>query len=227
LDKYIDYKKLNPDGKLNARLIITATNVLTAEALIFDSSKQQITPKHILGASGYPSYNFPWIEVEKGVYAWDGSLLSNTPLREAIDASPINDKRIFLVENYPKNIDVLPRNLAEVHHRARDIIFSDKTEHNVTMSKIITRYLEYIEELYQIVEQYTDHTELGGEQLKRIRHKYKKYKQERGAEIKQIFHISRDEPFPHIYENADFSPETIKNSIEEGEAKTNQAITRM
>jgi NTE family protein len=226
LDKYIDYKKLNPDGKPNARLIITATNVLTAEALIFDSSKQQITPKHILGASGYPSYNFPWIEVEKGVYAWDGSLLSNTPLREAIDASPVNDKRIFLVENYPKNIDVLPRNLAEVHHRARDIIFSDKTEHNVTMSKIITRYLEYIEELYQIVEQYTDHTELGGEQLKRIRHKYKKYKQERGAEIKQIFHISRDEPFPHIYENADFSPETIKNSIEEGEAKTNQAITR-
>jgi NTE family protein len=227
LDKYIDYEKLNPNGKPNARLIITATNVLTAEALVFDSSKQQITPKHILAASGYPLYNFPWIEVEKGVYAWDGGLLSNTPLREAIDASPVNDKRVFLVENYPKNIDVLPRNLPEVYHRARDIIFSDKTEHNVTMSKVITRYLEYIEELYQTVEQYTDHTELGEEQIKRIRHKYKKYKQERGAEIKQIFHISRDEPFPHIYENADFSPETIKNSIEEGETKTNQAIRKM
>jgi NTE family protein len=227
LDKYIDYEKLNPNGKPNARLIITATNVLTAEALVFDSSKQQITPKYILAASGYPLYNFPWIEVEKGVYAWDGSLLSNTPLREAIDASPVNDKRVFLVENYPKHIDVLPRNLPEVHHRARDIIFSDKTEHNVTMSKVITRYLQYIEELYQIVEQYTDHTELGKEQLKRIRHNYKKYKEERGAEIKQIFHISRDEPFPHIYENADFSPETIKNSIEEGQTKTNQAIRKM
>jgi NTE family protein len=209
LDKYIDYEKLNPNGKPNARLIITATNVLTAQPLIFDSSKQQITPKHILGASGYPSYNFPWVEVEKGVYAWDGSLLSNTPLREAIDASPVNDKRIFLVENYPKRIDVLPRDLPEVHHRARDIMFSDKTEHNVTMSKVITRYLEYIEELYQIVEQHANHRELGEEKLKRIRHKYKKYKQERGAEIKQIFYISRDEPFPHIYENADFSPETI------------------
>jgi NTE family protein len=227
LDKYIDYEKLNPNGRANSRLIITATNVLTAEALVFDSSKQQITPKHILAASGYPLYNFPWIEVEKGVYAWDGSLLSNTPLREAIDASPVNDKRVFLVENYPKHIDVLPRNLPEVHHRARDIMFSDKTEHNVTMSKVITRYLQYIEELYQIVEQYTDHTELGKEQLKRIRHNYKKYKEERGAEIKQIFHISRDEPFPHIYENADFSPETIKNSIEEGQTKTNQAIRKM
>ncbi len=227
LDKYIDYEKLNPNGKPNARLIITATNVLTAEPLVFDSSKQQITPKHILGASGYPSYNFPWVEVEKGIYAWDGSLLSNTPLREAIDASPVNDKRIFLVENYPKRIDVLPRDLPEVHHRARDIMFSDKTKHNVTMSKVITRYLEYIEELYQIVQQYADHAELGEEKLKRIRHKYKKYKQERGAEIKQIFYISRDEPFPHIYENADFSPETIKNSIEEGEIKTNQALGKL
>jgi NTE family protein len=227
LDKYVDYKELNPNGKPNARLIITATNVLTSQALVFDSSKQQITPKHILAASGYPLYNFPWIEVEKGVYAWDGSLLSNTPLREAIDASPVNDKRVFLVENYPKKIDVLPGNLPEVHHRARDIMFSDKTEHSVTMSKVITRYLQYIEELYQIVEKHADHTKLGKERLARIRHKYKKYKQERGAEIKQIFHISRDEPFPHIYENADFSPETIKNSIEEGKTKTNQAISKM
>ena len=227
LDKYIDYKKLNPNGKPNARLIITATNVLTAEPLVFDSSKQQITPKHILGASGYPSYNFPWVEVEKDLYAWDGSLLSNTPLREAIDASPVNDKRIFLVENYPKKIDVLPRDLPEVHHRARDIIFSDKTEHNVVMSKVITRYLQYIEELYQIVEQHANHQEVGKERLKKIRYKYKKYKQERGAEIKQIFYISRDEPFPHIYENADFSPETIKNSIEEGEEKTDQALRKI
>ena len=227
LDKYIDYKKLNPNGKPNARLIITATNVLTAEPVVFDSSKQQITPKHILGASGYPSYNFPWVEVEKDLYAWDGSLLSNTPLREAIDASPVNDKRIFLVENYPKRIDVLPRDLPEVHHRARDIIFSDKTQHNVTMSKVITRYLAYIEELYQIVEKHANHQELGEEKLKRIRHKYKKYKQHRGAEIKQIFYISRDEPLPHIYENADFSPETIKNSIEEGEMKTNEALSKL
>ena len=226
LDKYVDYKKLSPTGKPNARLIITATNVLTAEALVFDSSKQQIAPRHILAASGYPSYNFPWVEVEKGEYGWDGSLLSNTPLREAIDASPVNDKQMFLVENYPKRIDVLPGNLPEVHHRARDIIFSDKTEHNVTMSKVITRYLQYIEELYQIVEKHADHANLGKEQLERIRYKYKKYKQERGAEIKKIFHISRDEPFPHMYENADFSPETIKNSIEEGETKTNHAIGR-
>jgi NTE family protein len=223
LEKYIDYNKLKPNGNPNARLILTAVNVLTADPLTFDSSKQQITSKHILATSAYPLYNFPWIEVEDGVYAWDGGLLNNTPLREVIDASPVNDKRIFLVENYPKRVNALPKNLPEVYHRARDIMFSDKTVYNVRMSKVITLYLRYIEELYQLIET-LDLTEVDPKQLKRIRKKYKKYKQERGAEIKDIFYITRDEPFPHMYENADFSPETIKNSIKEGEMKTIQAL---
>jgi NTE family protein len=224
LEKYIDYDKLRPNGNSNSRLILTAVNILTAEPLTFDSSKQQITPKQILATSAYPWYNFRWVEVEDGVYAWDGGLLSNTPLREVIDASPVNDKRIFLVENYPKKIDTLPRNLPEVYHRARDIMFSDKTEHNVTMSKVITLYLSYIEELYQLIEDHIDLTKVDQDQLKRIRHKYKKFKQERGAEIKDIFYITRDEAFPHIYENADFSPETIKGSIREGEMKTIETL---
>ena len=226
LEKYIDYDKLKPNGNPNARLILTAVNILTADPLTFDSSKQQITPKHILATSAYPLYNFRWIEVEDGVYAWDGGLLSNTPLREVIDASPVNDKRIFLVENYPKRVNALPKNLPEVYHRARDIMFSDKTEYNVRMSKVITQYLRYIEELYQLIETRMDLSKVDPKQLKRIRKKYKKYKQERGAEIKDIVYVTRDEPFPHMYENADFSPQTIKNSIKEGEMKTIQALNR-
>jgi NTE family protein len=227
LEKYIDYGKLQPGGNPNTRLILTAVNILTAEPLTFDSSKQQITPKHILATSSYPLYNFRWIEVDEGVYAWDGSLLSNTPLREVLEASPIKNKRIFLVENYPKKVDTLPENIPEVYHRARDIIFSDKTEHNIKMSKVITKYLRYIDELYQIIEKFTDISKIEKKQLKKIQSKYKKYKQEHGAEIKDIFYVTRDETNPHIFENADFYPESIKNSIEEGEAKTNQAIRKI
>jgi NTE family protein len=226
LERYINYDKLKPNGNSNTRLILTAVNVLTAEPLTFDSFKQQITAKHILATSAYPLYNFPWVEVEDGVFAWDGGLLSNTPLREVIDASPVNDKRIGIVENYPKKVDSLPRNLPEVYHRARDIIFSDKTENNVTMSKVITRYLEYIEELYQLLENNIEKIDVSPQQLKKIRRKYKKYKQEHGAEIKDIIYITRDEPHPHMYENADFSPETIESSIKEGEAKTNELLKR-
>jgi NTE family protein len=35
--KYIDYNKLQPDGHPNARLIMTAVNVLTSGPLTFDS----------------------------------------------------------------------------------------------------------------------------------------------------------------------------------------------
>jgi NTE family protein len=226
LENYINYDKLRPDGNPNSRLILTAVNILNAQPLTFDSSKVQITPKHILATSAYPLYNFRWVEVEQGIYSWDGSLLSNTPLREVIDASPVNDKRIFLVENYPKKVDLLPKNLPEVYHRARDIIFSDKTEHSVTMSKVITMYLKYIDELYDLIENHIDLSKVDQEQLKKIRRKYKKIKHERGAEIKDIIYITRDEPFPHMYENADFSPQTIKESIKMGEMKMLEVLNR-
>lgn len=226
LENYINYDKLRPDGNPNSRLILTAVNILNAQPLTFDSSKEQITPKHILATSAYPLYNFRWVEVEQGIYSWDGSLLSNTPLREVIDASPVNDKRIFLVENYPKKVDLLPKNLPEVYHRARDIMFSDKTEHSVTMSKVITMYLKYIDELYNLIENHIDLSKVDQEQLKKIRHKYKKIKHERGAEIKDLIYITRDESFPHMYENADFSPQTIKESIKMGEMKMLEVLNR-
>ena len=225
LEKYVDFNRLRPNGNPYARLIITAVSVLTAEPLTFDSAKKQITPKHILATTAYPTYYFPWIEVEKGTFAWDGSLLSNTPLREVIDASPIKDKRIFLVENYPKNIDRLPDNIQEVQHRARDIMFSDKTIHDIKMSRIITYHLRFIDELYHMLENRFDlKNEDDREMLDKIRAKYKKISEEHGAEIKSLYYISRDEPSPSIYENADFSRDTIKDSIKNGELKTNKIL---
>jgi NTE family protein len=227
LEKYIDYSKLKPDGNPNSRLIMTAVNVLTSEPLIFDSATEQITAKHILATCGYPIYNFPWVEVKDGVYAWDGGLLSNTPLREVIEASPVNDKRIFLVENYPRKIGTLPDSLPEVYHRTRDIIFCDKSLSTIKMSKVITGYLRYIDELYQMVENSLDKSKVDKGKLEKIRNKYKKYKLETGAEIKRIYYISREELFHSIYENADFSPETILDLIKEGEMKTNQVVNNL
>jgi NTE family protein len=224
-EKYIDYNKLQPNGKPNSRLIITAVNVLTAEPLIFDSTKQQITAKHILAATGYPSYYFGWAEVEKGVYAWDGSLLSNTPLREVIDAASVKDKRVFLVENYPKRCDTLPDNLLEVQHRARDIMFSDKTIHSIQMSKTITYYLRLMNDLYKMLEDhFSSEKKEDKEKFEKIRARYKKVSEEHGAEIKRVYYITRSEPIPSLYENADFSLDTIKASIKDGELKTNQIL---
>jgi NTE family protein len=225
LEKYVDFNKLQPNGNPNSRLIISAVNVLTAEPLAFDSSRQQITPKHILAATAYPKYYFPWVEVEEGVYAWDGSLLSNTPLREVIDASPVKNKRIFLVENYPKHIDNLPGNLFEVEHRTRDILYSDKTMHSIKMSKAFTVYLKLIDDLYTMLENnFNSENKEDIEKFERIRKRYKKISENHSAAIKETYYIKREEKEPNLYEDADFSINVIKKSIKDGELQTNKVI---
>ena len=225
LEKYLDFNKLQPNGNPNSRLIITAVNVLTAEPLAFDSSKQQITPKHILAATSYPNYYFQWVEVEEGVYAMDGSLLSNTPLREVIDASPTKNKRIFLVENYPKHIDNLPGNLFEVQHRTRDILFSDKTAHSIKMSKAFTCYLNLIDDLYNMLENnFNSQNKEDIKKFERIHKRYKRISENHSAAIKETYYIKREEKEPNLYEDADFSINVIKNSIKDGELQTNKVI---
>jgi len=232
LDKYIDYKKLNlaaTEEELPTilRLIITAVDVMTARPLIFDNAKMEIKAKHILASSGYPIYGFPWIAVEDNVYAWDGSLLSNTPVREVIYASPRNDKNIFIVENYPQKIKRLPSNLAEVESRAKDIIFSDKDIDNIKMSRLITRHIQLIEILYDIVEKKVSPDEIDPQQFEKIRSEYNTLINNYGAQIKSVTRIIRSElESPSMLQNADFSPKTIKELIVQGERNTEEKLVR-
>jgi NTE family protein len=58
--------------------------------------------------------------------------------------------------------------------------------------------------------------------FKRIQAKYKKIIEQYGAEIKDVYYITREERFPSLYENADFSADTIKASMKDGELKTQE-----
>ncbi len=60
--------------------------------------------------------------------------------------------------------------------------------------------------------------------FEKIRPKYKKIAEEHGAEIKAVYHITRHEPSPSLYENADFSRNAIRDSIKDGELKTNEIL---
>jgi NTE family protein len=230
LDKYIDYKKINLAATKEElpevlHLIITAVDVMTSKPLVFDNTKMEITAKHILASSGYPIYGFPWVEVEDSVYAWDGSLLSNTPVREVLSVSPRNDKNIFIVENYTRNTHRLPSNMAEVESRAKDIVFCDKNMDNIKMSRLITRHIQLIERLYEIFEKSIDQSKLDPEEIKMIKNEYNTLIENYGAEIKSVTRIIRSEvESPTILQNADFSPKTIKELISQGERKTMEKL---
>jgi len=229
LEKYIDFKKLSPrsqqnnthegNSNTNTRLIITAVDVLSAEPLIFDSYKRSIEMKHLLATIGYPQYGFPWVKVSEGKFAWDGSLLSNTPIREVMVASPSKNKNIFVVENYPRKIEKLPANMSEVMSRAKDIMFSDKTESLEKMSRLITRHVNLIEALYDIV-QATDQIKIEKEKIDYINKEHYALVEKYGAKILKLKRITRIIPeSPYPLQNADFSVETIKELIRQGEKK--------
>jgi len=233
LDKYIDYKKLNLAATQEElpevlRLIITAVDVMTARPLIFDNTKMEIKAKHILASAGYPLYGFPWVEVEDGVYAWDGSLLSNTPIREVIYSSPRDDKNILIVENYPRRIDRLPSNMIEVESRARDILFCDKDMDNIKMSRLITRQIELMERLYGVFEKFEEQSGLKSHEIAKIKSEYNTLVQKYGAKILSVTRIIRSEiESPAILKNANFSPKTVKELIAQGERKAIEKIDNL
>jgi len=244
LAKYIDFKKLSPDIKLKKtntntnnnkntenddnvsnnttstpRLVITAVDVLSGQPIIFDSYRTQIQMKHLLATIGYPQYGFPWVNVDDGIYAWDGALLSNTPVREVMVASPSNDKNIFIIENYPKKIENLPTNMIEVQSRAKDIMFSDKDQSLRKMSKLITRQINLIEKLYDVFDE-TDHSKIDKKLVENIENEYKVLIEKFGAKILKIYRISREtSKTPHSTQNAEFSVNIIKQLIKQGDNK--------
>jgi NTE family protein len=229
IEKYIDFSKLSPkaqqnnpnnsNSNINTRLIITAVDVLTAEPLIFDSYKKHIEMKHLLATIGYPQYGFPWVEVSDGTFAWDGSLLSNTPIREVMVASPSKNKNIFVVENYPKKIEKLPANMSEVMSRSKDIMFSDKTKSLENMSRLITRHVNLIETLYDIFQD-SDQSKIDKDKINYIIKEHSSLVEKHGAKILKINRITRNIPeTQYPLQNADFSLDTIKELIRQGETK--------
>jgi NTE family protein len=95
LNQYIDFRSLNKVGdlqknsnnnntnNLRSRLIITAADIQKGEPVIFDSYKMDIDADSIVACADYPFYGIQW-STKDGRYLWDGSLLSNTPMLEAI-----------------------------------------------------------------------------------------------------------------------------------------------
>ena len=220
LEKYVDYTKLQDPAR--PRLVITSTDVQNGKPSIFDSKYDTFTSDHVLSSAGYPFYGISWTKVGKR-YLWDGTLLSNTPLREVIATSPICDKRVILANLFPRHQEKLPNTMADAWHRARDIMHTDKTDQSVHMSKVISRYLLVIKKMHDILES-VPLDEHNKKKLDEIEPEYNKLACERGAIIKEIVRIERKEESHYLFEDADFSLNTVKKLIMAGEQDARKAL---
>lgn len=222
LQKYLDFTKLN--DRNTPRLIVTCTDIKKSEAVIFDSKNTNIDADHLVACAGYPFYGIGWTEKD-GKYLWDGALLSNTPLREVINSSPKRDKKVYIVNLFPRVQEELPENMLDAWHRARDIMHTDKTDHNVRMSEVISKYLLLLREMHDII----SNAQLDDELHKRftkMEPEYHKLADQRGAVIDEITKIERAEDLHFLFEDADFSIATIKKLIKQGEEDAEKTLTK-
>jgi NTE family protein len=217
---YIDFEKLAPGH--NPRLIVTSTDIQKSESVLFDSYCERITADHLVACAGFPFYGISWTKIN-GHYLWDGSLMSNTPLREVISASPRNDKRVYIVNLFPKNQEKLPESLSDSWHRARDIMHTDRTDHNIQMSRVIKRYLKLLNEMHDLLKK-VPLDEHSKEQFAKMELEYNKLANQRGAIIEEVVKIERKEDVPFLFEDADFSIATIKELIRQGEAEAEKVL---
>jgi NTE family protein len=96
-------------------------------------------------------------------------------------------------------------------------MYSDKTASNVRTSKIISKYLSLLKDMRSCdyITSSTIHP-IHHEKLKTIEQEYYKLAHQRGTVIQDIVRIERTEESRFLFEDAEFSLETIKKLIARG-----------
>lgn len=100
-------------------------------------------------------------------YFWDGGLLSNTPLRELLQAhreywhdvekrDNIPDLDVYIINVHPSKMDIniIPEDHDGVRDRSNDIIFGDRTSYfDEKMTYLITDYTNFVSRLKELAEE--------------------------------------------------------------------------
>ncbi|TJW26694.1 MAG: patatin-like phospholipase family protein, partial [Mesorhizobium sp.] len=83
-----------------------------------------IRPEHVMASGALPP-GFPPVEID-GEFYWDGGLISNTPLQWVAESTPRQDTLAFQVDLWSAQGEI-PRNIAEVTTRQKEIQYSSRT----------------------------------------------------------------------------------------------------
>jgi NTE family protein len=121
LERLIDFDRLNSG---ETRLSVGAVNIRSGNFVYFDTAERRVGPEHVMASGALPPA-LPAVEID-GEYYWDGGLVSNTPLQWVLESVPRHDTLAFQVDLWSAR-GRLPKNLAEVVTREKEIRFSSRT----------------------------------------------------------------------------------------------------
>ena len=184
----------------------------------------------------YPTFNVKNLKDGKIVKRtfWDGAFLSNTPLRQVMQAhkqywsergeTDIPELEIFIVNLYPATEKGVPSSTDAIQDRQVDITFHDRTKYEVRIDQMRSDYVEMANDLKKLAEKHDP--KMVEEILERNSRKQKNGKFVKKRElVEEKFSLGRvvyvertEEAGSTVFAKAfDFSPKTIKNLIDNGE----------
>jgi NTE family protein len=157
LKDHIDFLALNASG---TAFVITAVDVEAgtlqrfANQPVGDTLPVTITPEHVLASGSLPP-QFPWTDIdgESGLmHCWDGGLIDNTPLGDAIDAfAPDKDVfRLLVVMNLFPIAARLPKSLPEVTERVDQLRFGNRMHQDTKTADRINTLVSTIDKLAKL-----------------------------------------------------------------------------
>ena len=129
LKKHVDFDALNAS---KTAFVVTAVDVASGELVRFrnhphkQEAKTEIGPRHILASGSLPP-GFPAMPIDGASY-WDGGIVDNTPLGDAIDAFSGSHEvdRILVVMNLFRKSRALPKNMIEVNDRLDELRYGNR-----------------------------------------------------------------------------------------------------
>ncbi len=121
LERLVDFDRINAR---QTRFSVGAVNVATGNFAYFDNETDTIRAEHIMASGALPPA-FPAVEID-GDFYWDGGMVSNTPLDWVLSSRSDLDTLVLQVDLWSA-LGVLPRDLAGVATRMKEIQYSSRT----------------------------------------------------------------------------------------------------
>jgi NTE family protein len=204
-----------------------------------------ILPEHVMASSSVPiHYRYAEVPEEYGNQStryrkfWDGGLLSNTPLRELIQAhedywreeNQIPDLHVYIVNIWPNDRGI-PQDHDAVVNRRNDFTYQDKTPHEEKIAYLICDYIDLATKLKEKLDQSqikTDDILDAPASSKHRDGRPRRYGEliEKKVRIREVTRIQRSrDPDEVSYKWCDYSEGTIFRLIKNGFKETLEKVS--
>ena len=159
LRKYVSFEHID---KSDTTFVVTAVDVEKGILTRFRNKRAKKEPStdktdkvvpfepcHIM-ASGSLAPQFPWTQIGRQIF-WDGGIVDNTPLGDAMEAFSEDDAvfRLLVVMNlYPLTAKE-PRNLLDVADRVHELSYGNRLRQDSEAAERINKLVKTIGQLYK------------------------------------------------------------------------------